>query len=242
MKGTRTLLPLAAFLSFLTISACSKSKEKKDVAPVAQDTMLMHDLAEANRNTAAAEGTDTTEAGLRARNGTGLGSTALTSGLVTPGTAGQAVTTLPRTSTQTSRIAAPRGSADARGPTNVSATMDSGNSPNSSSSTDDPCDSPKMGDQRSCLNRAIASNDADLNRVYQDLISQARTSGGSDLEERYRQTQRDWVNRRDVECRQQTSVEEGKLWARGMSRCLADYSHRRTSELQSSLNQLRGQQ
>jgi uncharacterized protein YecT (DUF1311 family) len=98
-----------------------------------------------------------------------------------------------------------------------------------------------MSDQRSCLNRAIATNDADLNRIYQDLISQARTSGGPELEERFRQRQRDWVNRRDVDCRQQATIADGHLWARDMAGCLADYSRRRTSELQSSLNQLRGQ-
>jgi uncharacterized protein YecT (DUF1311 family) len=98
-----------------------------------------------------------------------------------------------------------------------------------------------MSDQRSCLNREIATNDAGLNRVYQDLISQARTSGGAELEERFRQRQRDWVNRRDADCRQQATIADGHLWARDMAACLADYSRRRTSELQSSLNQLRGQ-
>jgi uncharacterized protein YecT (DUF1311 family) len=240
MKGTRTLSTLAVLCLF-SIVACSKSNEKKDVAAVAQDTMLMHDLAEANRNTAAAEATDTTGAVVAANTRNGLGAGALTSGSVTTNTSGTGMTT-PRASTQTPRITAPTGSGDARGPTNVSATMDSNSSPSSRSSSGDPCDSPSMSDQRSCLNRAIATNDADLNRVYRDLISQARTSGGDDLEERFRQSQRDWVNRRDVECRQQTNIEEGKTWARGMARCLAEYSNRRTSELQSSLNRLRGQQ
>ena len=237
MKGTATFSVLCAIL-FLSLPACSKSKEKKEVAPVAQDTMLMHDLAEANRNTAAAEAPDSTEAVLLSRAGGGAGSGALTSGSVTTRSSEQTTTT-PRTP----KVSAPTGSADARGPTNVSATMDSGNSPATSrSSSGDPCDSPTTSDQRSCLNRSIASNDADLNRVYKDLIAQARTSGGSDLEERFRQTQRAWVDRRDSECRSQTSIGEGKLWAREMARCLAEYSNRRTSELQASLNQLRGQQ
>jgi uncharacterized protein YecT (DUF1311 family) len=98
-----------------------------------------------------------------------------------------------------------------------------------------------MSDQRSCLNRAIASNDAELNRVYQDLVRQARLSGGADLEERTRQSQRNWIDRRDVECRQQNGVSEGRLWARGMARCLGEYSDRRVPELQRSLNQLKGQ-
>ena len=108
-------------------------------------------------------------------------------------------------------------------------------------SSGDPCDSPTMTDQRSCLNRSIASNDADLNRVYRDLIAQSRQSGGAELEERFRQSQREWVDRRDTECRQQTSAAEGRLWARSMSRCLANFSDQRVSELQRSLNQLRGQ-
>jgi uncharacterized protein YecT (DUF1311 family) len=113
---------------------------------------------------------------------------------------------------------------------------------NGDPSSDDPCDSPSTSSQRSCLNRAIASNDADLNRVYQDLIAQARRAGGADLEERFRVSQRAWVDRRDIECRRENTVQEGRLWARAMARCLADYSNRRTSELQRSLSQLRGQQ
>jgi uncharacterized protein YecT (DUF1311 family) len=240
MKGTRSLSTLAT-LCVIATAACSKSKDKKDVAAVAQDTMLLHDLAEANRNTAAAEATDTTGAVLQSSTAGGLGSGALTSGSVTPSATNVAGTSNVRPPAPKPRISAPTGSGDARGPTNVSATMDSGNSPSSRSTSGDPCESPSMSDQRSCLNRSIAANDADLNRVYQDLISQARTSGGAELEERFRQRQRDWVNRRDVDCRQQATISDGHLWARDMAACLADYSRRRTSELQSSLNQLRGQ-
>jgi uncharacterized protein YecT (DUF1311 family) len=211
-------------------SGCSKSNEKKDVAAVAQDTMLMHDLAEANRNTAAANATDTTEAVVRARNGLGAG--ALLSGS-TPTTEGDASTSRPAPS----RIPAPTRANDASAPINVGTRMPPA-SESASTSSGDPCDSPAAGDQRTCLNRSIVVNDADLNRTYRDLLAQARTSGGSELELRFRESQRAWVDERDVACR---GTGTGTLWARARARCLAEHSDRRTAELQKSLNNLRGQ-
>jgi uncharacterized protein YecT (DUF1311 family) len=110
-----------------------------------------------------------------------------------------------------------------------------------SAASGDPCDSPAPVDQRSCLNRSIVLNDADLNRTYQELLAQSRKSGGADLEDRFRQSQRDWVNARDSECNQQTSGQGGALWARARARCLADQSAKRTAELQRNLSSLRGQ-
>jgi uncharacterized protein YecT (DUF1311 family) len=81
-------------------------------------------------------------------------------------------------------------------------------------------------------------NDADLNRTYQDLLAQSQKSGGPELEERLKQSQREWINTRDSEC---LSSGQGALWARGRARCLADHSARRTAELQRTLNSLRGQ-
>lgn len=104
----------------------------------------------------------------------------------------------------------------------------------------DPCDSPAAEDQRTCINRSIARSDVDLNRVYQELIAQARRSGGAELEERFRVRQRAWIITRDRECREKTRQQEGKLWARPRGQCLAEYSARRTAELQQSLNNLRG--
>jgi uncharacterized protein YecT (DUF1311 family) len=104
----------------------------------------------------------------------------------------------------------------------------------------DPCDSPAAEDQRTCLNRSIARSDVNLNRTYQELIAQARISGGDELEERFRQQQRAWIITRDEECRNQTRSQEGTLWARVRGQCLADYSAKRTSDLQASLNRLRG--
>jgi uncharacterized protein YecT (DUF1311 family) len=81
-------------------------------------------------------------------------------------------------------------------------------------------------------------NDADLNRIYQDLLEQSRKSGGAELEDRLRQSQREWINTRDSDCQ---SAGQGALWARARARCLADYSAKRTAELQRNLNSLRGQ-
>jgi uncharacterized protein YecT (DUF1311 family) len=81
-------------------------------------------------------------------------------------------------------------------------------------------------------------NDADLNRSYQDLLEQSRKSGGAELEDRLRQSQREWINTRDSDCQ---SAGHGALWARARARCLADYSAKRTAELQRNLNSLRGQ-
>ena len=178
--------------------ACQGSKQKTpEVAKVAQDTMLLRDLAEANKNMVDAGAQNPTlETHVVARPQAGS-SQVLTSG---------------------TRVSSPR----------------------SSDSSGDPCASPAPVDQRSCLNRSIVQNDADLNRIYQDLLVQSRKSGGPELEDRLRQSQREWVNTRDSECLQQTSG-QGALWARARGRCLADYSARRTAELQRTLNSLRGQ-
>ena len=107
------------------------------------------------------------------------------------------------------------------------------------SSTGDPSDSPDPEDQRSCLNRSIVQNDADLNQTYQELLAQSLKSGGSGLQDRFRQSQREWINTRDSNCQ---GAGDGALWARARARCLADYSTKRTAELQRSLNSMRGQE
>jgi uncharacterized protein YecT (DUF1311 family) len=216
----------AAFcLAFLAVGmGCRKDTKASEVGAVAQDTMLMHDLAEANRNTAAASAMDNSlnaVAGARAPADTTKpapsGSEILTSG--------------PRP--------APTKASDAPGGTNIP--LDRSPASGLVRANRDPCNSPAAVDQRSCLNRSIAENDADLNRTYQELLAQARKSGGSELEDRFQQAQREWINQRDSECSAQTASENGKLWAKARGRCLADYSTKRTSELQRNLNNLRGQ-
>jgi uncharacterized protein YecT (DUF1311 family) len=220
--------------------ACRKETKANEVASIGQDTMLMHDLAEANRNTAAASALDNSL------------NTVKTSGGTVPVT-GEAAQNRPADTkvvprpapngsevlTSGPRIPVPTKANDAPAPTTVSTDL----SPAAASQrpTRDPCDSPTAVNQRSCLNRSIASNDADLNRTYQELIAQAGKSGGSDLQDRFQQSQREWINQRDNDCTGQTPSENGKLWAKARARCLADYSGKRTAELQRNLNNLRGQ-
>jgi len=220
------------------IVGCSKESKQKEVATtVAQDTMLLHDLAEANKNTAAASANDNSLTTVR------------NSGEPAPGTVEEVSTNRPTNTTVVPRpvpsgsqvltngprMTAPTTANDAPGRTTVPLDR----SP-AAPSSGDPCDSPTTTDQRSCLNRSIATNDADLNRTYQELIAQGRKSGGPDLEERIRQSQRSWVNERDLGCRAE-SQSSGKLWARAVAKCLANYSDRRVIELQRQLSSLRGQ-
>ena len=230
----------------LVVISCRKegdAKSSAQVVKVAQDTMLLHDLAEANKNTAAAATLDNS-LGTVKTNPDGSAAPASTSSQptntsrVVPRTTSETQTTTP-TRANTPRMTAPTQAADAH-PTNVPLSRSPANSA-ANRSSGDPCDSPTTIDQRYCLNRSIASNDGDLNSTYQDLLAQARKSGGSDLEDRFRQSQRDWVNKRDSDCTSQTPSQGNRLWARDRARCFADYSSRRTAELRQSLSNLRGQ-
>jgi uncharacterized protein YecT (DUF1311 family) len=221
-----------------SVAACRKETKGKEVAAVAQDTMLLHDLAEANKNTAAAAAADNSLNTMVTS-----GSSTLTSDQTPQNRPADSrvITSPPATNpsvlTSRPRITAPTTANDASGPTTVPLER----SPASARpSSGDPCDSPTTADQRTCLNRSIVANDADLNSTYQELIAQARKSGGPELEERIRQTQREWVNERDANCRPDTQS-AGKLWARSVARCLANYSDKRTAELRRTLAGLRGQ-
>jgi uncharacterized protein YecT (DUF1311 family) len=234
---SRLLLPLLVALS-AGVAGCRKETKAKEVAKVAQDTMLLHDLAEANKNTAAAAAADNSLNTVMTS-----GSSTLTSDR-TPQNRPADTRVVPAPAptnspapTSRPRLTAPTTANDAPAPTNVPLER----SPASARpSSGDPCDSPTSADQRTCLNRSIVANDADLNSTYQELIAQARKSGGPDLEERIRQTQRDWVNDRDANCRPDTQS-AGKLWARSVAKCLASYSDKRTAELRRTLAGLRGQ-
>jgi uncharacterized protein YecT (DUF1311 family) len=228
-------LPVAVLLALIVGGVgCRESNDMPEVASVGQDTMLLRDLAEANKNTAAAAAVDNSLSTVRTSGGGA--DPALAPSLSQPRTvvrpsqsgSGSQVLTTPRP-------APPLRANDASGPTTVSTDLSPASRPPSSG---DPCDSPAAVDQRSCLNRSIVQNDADLNRMYQELIAQSRKSGGPELEQRFRQAQRDWVNQRDVECR---NVGEGALWAKARARCLAARSETRTAELRRNLNSLRGQ-
>jgi uncharacterized protein YecT (DUF1311 family) len=223
---------------------CSQSKNKGSDSVVAatQDTMLLRDLAEANKNTAAASALDNSLSTVKTSGDmssttfdqSSLTQTPRTQVVPRPAAANQALTAGTIVAAQGSP-----GDSTVRPRTQRPTTR----SPSSTrtAASGDYCDSPAPADQRSCLNRSIVQNDADLNRVYQDLIAQSQKSGGDELTERFRQSQRDWINTRDSECLQKTDGQGGALWARPRARCLGDYSARRTAELQRSLNSLRGQ-
>ena len=226
-------LPAAVCLAFIAGGVgCSNSKKQPDVANVAQDTMLLRDLAEANKNTASASAMDNSLNTVRTSGDSSL--PALTSGTRPVETRVVKRPTAADSQVLTSgpRITPPLRANDGSGPTTVSEKL-------SPASSGDPCDSPAPVDQRSCLNRSIVRNDADLNRMYQELLVQSRKSGGPELEQRYRQAQRDWVNQREAEC---SGTGDGPLWAKARARCLADHSNQREAELRRNLNSLRGQQ
>lgn len=240
MKALSRLSVTLCVVLLASSAACGKDSKPKAAANVAPDTMLMHDLAEANRNTAAAAVLDNSLNTVKTTGGetTASGGAALTKPTdtkVVPRPAGagdEVVTAAPR-------MAPPTRANDASGGTTVPLTRSPAAAARMASR--DPCESPASVDQRSCLNRSIASNDADLNRTYQELLAQAQKSGGSELQDRFQQAQREWIIQRDTDCNAQTPSESGKLWAKARSRCLASYSEKRTAELQRNLSNLRGQ-
>lgn len=240
MKWTTRLFPALCLVLIASVIGCSKDPKAKAAASAAPDTMLMHDLAEANRNTAAASALDNSLNTVKTTNGT-----VPAAGAVPQGQA-SVTKVVPRPSpsgtealTSGTRLSPPTRATDASGGTNVS--LDRSPATGLQRASGNPCNSPAAADQRSCLNRSIATNDVDLNRTYQELLDQARKSGGSELEDRFQQSQRDWVNQRDSDCTAQTPSDSGTLWAKARARCLADRSATRTAELQKNLNNLRGQ-
>jgi uncharacterized protein YecT (DUF1311 family) len=240
MKGMTRLFAVLCVVLIASTVGCRKDPKAK-VASVAPDTMLMHDLAEANRNTAAASALDNSLNTVRTTNG----GTVPVAGAATQGQPSD-TKVVPRPApsgnevlTPGKRLAPPTRASDAPGGTTVP--IDRSPASGLQRASRDLCNSPALADQRSCLNRLIATNDADLNRTYQELLAQARKSGGSELEDRFQQSQRDWINQRDADCTAQTESGNGKLWAKARAQCLADRSATRTAELQKNLNNLRGQ-
>jgi uncharacterized protein YecT (DUF1311 family) len=213
--------------------ACRKEKKSRELASAVQDTMLLRDLAEANKNTAAANTVDNSLNTVRT--GPDASLPAMVNAAAQSRTSETRAGPQPPSLTSGERPGSQSRSSDsALGGNGARKT----NGSRQSAFSGDPCDSPAPVDQRSCLNRSIVQNDADLNRTYQDLLAQSQKSGGPELEERLKQSQREWINTRDSEC---LSSGQGALWARGRARCLADHSARRTAELQRTLNSLRGQ-
>jgi uncharacterized protein YecT (DUF1311 family) len=220
-------------------AACNGSKkEAQPTATAPEDTMLMHDLAEANKNTANAAALDNSLTALKAGGDSQTATPVNASG--SPGAAQTQIVSRPTPvssdgnvtpSTPTTRVRADTRSDDSNRATNRT-------TGSRAATSGDPCDSPVSVDQRTCLNRSIVVNDADLNETYQDLIAQSRKSGGPELEERLREAQRTWINDRDMACR---PTNTSGLWARSVAKCLAEHSAARTAELRRTLNSLRGQ-
>jgi uncharacterized protein YecT (DUF1311 family) len=233
----KTLPRLSIAIPLLLLAGslgCRKEKQTAEAASTTQDTMLLRDLAEANRNTAAANAVDNSLNTVKTSGDQSL--PAMVDAAAQSQTPQTRVVPRPPLTSGESRGSVSRSSDSLLG-ANGGQQADGRRSAQSTSSGD-PCDSPAPVDQRSCLNRSIVVNDADLNRIYQDVLAQSRQSGGSELEDRQRQSQRDWINTRESECQ---STGQGALWARARARCLADHSARRTAELQRTLNSLRGQ-
>jgi uncharacterized protein YecT (DUF1311 family) len=108
--------------------------------------------------------------------------------------------------------------------------------------TDDVCSSPTASDQHTCLMNAIDRNDAELNRVYRQLIAALRRQanveqGGDDPETvtKLRDAQREWIDSRDAACR---DVGDDPLYARARAACFAEQSAKRTRELRQMLSDL----
>jgi hypothetical protein len=178
-------------------TACNNSKkETQPTATAPEDTMLLHDLAEANKNTANAAAQDNSLTALKAGGDTQAAMPANVSGP----TATAQTQIVSRPTPVSSDAVRPAGNVTASTPTTARTRSDARTDDSNrtttrttvshAASSGDPCDSPAAADQRTCLNRYIVANDADLNQTYQDLIAQSKKSGGPELEERLREDQR----------------------------------------------------
>ena len=106
----------------------------------------------------------------------------------------------------------------------------------------DPCLSSESSSQRRCLLESIDKNDRELNRVYARLIAAYRRQVGAaaadpdpETVNSLRAEQREWVDKRDVECR---DVGDGPLFARSRAACFAQKSTDRARELQQRVDRI----
>src|SRR2546426_7348906 len=143
--------------------ACRKETKAKAVATVGQDTMLLRDLAEANKTTANAGAVDNSLSTVRTSGGGSFPPLVEGASQSQP-TNRVATQPLPGRSDLLNsgrRITAPTTANDAPAPTTVPLERSPASGPAKTSG--DPCESPTATDQRYCLNRSIVANDADLN-------------------------------------------------------------------------------
>jgi uncharacterized protein YecT (DUF1311 family) len=101
--------------------------------------------------------------------------------------------------------------------------------------TGDPCESADDADQQACLRGHISRSDSQLNRTYQELTTQMREDSQAVVELRDRQ--REWLTRRDADCR--SRIERSGTWANAYAQCLAERSNERVRELQSEIERRR---
>jgi uncharacterized protein YecT (DUF1311 family) len=101
--------------------------------------------------------------------------------------------------------------------------------------TGDPCTSAEDADQQACLRGQVMRNDSELNRTYQELRTHLREDSQAVLDLRDRQ--REWLARRDADCRDR--VDRSGAWANAFAQCLAERSSERVRELQSEIQRRR---
>jgi uncharacterized protein YecT (DUF1311 family) len=102
-----------------------------------------------------------------------------------------------------------------------------------------PCDEARTQmEMNECADREYRKADAELNRVYQQLV---RASGGRDA--KLKAAQLAWLKFRDAQCDYEAAFNEGgSMQPMTYSFCLADVTAARTKQLRESLKEVQGQQ
>jgi uncharacterized protein YecT (DUF1311 family) len=93
-----------------------------------------------------------------------------------------------------------------------------------------------QADLNVCADSKYTKADAELNRVYQELM---RASGGRD--QKLKSAQLAWLKFRDAQCDYEASFNEGgSMQPMTYSFCLADVTTARTKQLRESLKEVQG--
>ena len=98
-----------------------------------------------------------------------------------------------------------------------------------------PCDEARTQlEMNECADREYRKADAELNRVYQQLV---RASGGRDA--KLKAAQLAWLKFRDAQCDYEAAFNEGgSMQPMTYSFCLADVTTARTKQLRESLKEV----
>jgi serine/threonine-protein kinase len=104
---------------------------------------------------------------------------------------------------------------------------------------DERCRSATAADQRFCLLGRLEDTDAQMTRVYQEVIAGYRRAAGGEREpaavRALRAEQRQWLVSRDRLCRARTRGSEGPLWGAARVPCFAEMATLRTNALSTRL-------